>query len=202
MGLWFNYGDVNGLDFWNNLIQYGPKRNGYGTIQHQKYQHARWPPGSIDALGVSPEGRILLKEHTILFLAIGDEYSIDRITTLTAVDGDVSFKDNKEVRWHPRRELELLADKPDIFTDAKGILTMVKKYWTMKVSMANTQCKWCWRTWLLGKESDWMVLSSHIDKEDISLVILDHPQNVGYPTYWHAGDMQLFTANPLGDRLY
>jgi hypothetical protein len=202
VGLWFNYGDVNGLDFWNNSDSIRPeKRNRYGTIQHQKILSMH--DGRLEVLmhWVSPEGRILLKEHTIfVFQAIGDEYSIDRITTLTAVDGDVSFKDNKEgvLGIRVRRELELPADKPDIFTDAKGIPTMVKVLNNEGVNGQYLNANGvegldCW-----GKRADWMVLSSHIDKEDISLVVLDHPQNVGYPTYWHARGYGLFAANPLG----
>ena len=30
------------------------------------------------------------------------------------------------------------------------------------------------------------------------MVILDHPKNVGYPTYWHARGYGLFAANTLG----
>ena len=30
------------------------------------------------------------------------------------------------------------------------------------------------------------------------MLMLDHPKNVGYPTYWHARGYGLFAANPLG----
>ncbi len=39
-----------------------------------------------------------------------------------------------------------------------------------------------------------------IEGEPVSLVILDHPKNVGYPTYWHARGYGLFAANPLGQK--
>ena len=32
----------------------------------------------------------------------------------------------------------------------------------------------------------------------MTLAILDHPRNPGYPTYWHARGYGLFAANPLG----
>jgi len=32
----------------------------------------------------------------------------------------------------------------------------------------------------------------------VTLAILDHPNNVGFPTYWHARGYGLFAANPLG----
>jgi hypothetical protein len=45
-----------------------------------------------------------------------------------------------------------------------------------------------------------MNLSGRINDENISLVILDHPNNVGYPTYWHARGYGLYAANPLGQK--
>jgi hypothetical protein len=45
-----------------------------------------------------------------------------------------------------------------------------------------------------------MNLTGIIGSEQISIVICDHPQNPGYPTYWHARGYGLFAANPLGWR--
>ncbi|NEQ54871.1 MAG: hypothetical protein F6K11_32900, partial [Leptolyngbya sp. SIO3F4] len=53
-----------------------------------------------------------------------------------------------------------------------------------------------------GKRADWVNLTSSIGAEQISLVILDHPKNVGYPTYWHARGYGLFAANPLGQKVF
>src|SRR5690606_27087376 len=37
VGVWFNYGDVNGLDFWNNSDSIKvEKRGSYGTILHKE----------------------------------------------------------------------------------------------------------------------------------------------------------------------
>lgn len=32
--------------------------------------------------------------------------------------------------------------------------------------------------------------------------MIDHPQNPGYPTYWHARNYGLFAANPLGQKVF
>ena len=45
-------------------------------------------------------------------------------------------------------------------------------------------------------------LSSEINGEPVSIVIIDHPSNVGYPTYWHARDYGLFSANTLGQKVF
>ena len=41
-----------------------------------------------------------------------------------------------------------------------------------------------------------------MDEEPVSITIIDHPNNVGYPTYWHARDYGLFSANPLGQEVF
>jgi hypothetical protein len=47
----------------------------------------------------------------------------------------------------------------------------------------------------------WTMLTGRIENEPITLAILDHPSNLGFPTYWHARGYGLFAANPLGQRV-
>ena len=46
------------------------------------------------------------------------------------------------------------------------------------------------------------MLTGKIGQEDITIAILDHPGNPGYPTYWHARGYGLFAANPLGQKVF
>ena len=39
-------------------------------------------------------------------------------------------------------------------------------------------------------------------EDSVSISIIDHPQNPGYPTYWHARGYGLFAANPLGQKIF
>lgn len=210
VGVWFNYGDVNGLDFWNNSDSISiEKRNKYGTIVHKKIiemvdgddrAHLK-----VAMDWVAPNGVVLLTETTtFIFRGEGDEYSIDRITNLSATNGKVEFNDNKEgvLGIRVARELEHPSDKPDIFTDANGLPTAVPvlnndgvsgKY----INSEGIEGEDCW-----GKRANWVNLTSTIGDEKISLVILDHKKNVGYPTYWHARGYGLFAANPLGQEVF
>ncbi|MDN5203413.1 PmoA family protein [Fulvivirgaceae bacterium BMA10] len=210
VGVWFNYGDVNGLDFWNNSDSIKvEKRDGYGTIVHREIDNIQ--EGDEQAnLEVSmdwlaPDGELLLKENTkFVFRGEGKEYAIDRVTTLTAQNEDVLFKDNKEgvLGIRVTRQLEHPSDKPDIFTDANGIPTGVPvlnnegvngKY----INSEGIEGADCW-----GKRADWVNLTSTIGEEAISLAILDHKSNIGYPTYWHTRGYGLFAANPLGQEVF
>jgi hypothetical protein len=38
--------------------------------------------------------------------------------------------------------------------------------------------------------------------DSISILIIDHPENIGYPTNWHARGYGLFAANPLGEKVF
>lgn len=210
VGLWFNYGDVNGLDFWNNSDSVDvEKRDRYGTIVHKDINGVESGNGkatlSVTMNWNTPAGETLLVENTtFVFHANGDERSIDRITKLTAQDKEVDFKDNKEGVMAVRvtRALEHPSEKPEIFTDASGEATSVPTLNNAGVNGLYYNSRGdeggdCW-----GKRAEWVNLTSTIGDEDISLVIMDHPSNVGYPTYWHARTYGLFSANPLGQAVF
>src|SRR6202012_6082500 len=48
----------------------------------------------------------------------------------------------------------------------------------------------------------WCSLTGHTDDHTVTVAILDHPDNPGYPTYWHARGYGLFAANPLGRSIF
>ncbi|PYP13056.1 MAG: hypothetical protein DMD54_17465, partial [Gemmatimonadetes bacterium] len=53
-----------------------------------------------------------------------------------------------------------------------------------------------------GTRGRWTMLTGVVQGEPVTLAILDHPQNVGFPTYWHARGYGLFAANPLGEKVF
>lgn len=210
VGLWFNYGDVNGLDFWNNSDSIkAEKRHQYGTIAHAEIAKVVSGDDKAELRVVmnwnSPDGETLLVENTtFIFRATENERWIDRFTTLTAQANAVDLTDNKEgmIAIRTTRALEHPSDKPEIFTDANGIATNVPTlnnegvngwYYNSRGDEGDA----CW-----GKRAEWVNLTSTIGDEDISLVMMDHPSNVGFPTYWHARTYGLFAANPLGQKVF
>ena len=210
VGLWFNYGDVNGLDFWNNSNAIKEeKRDEYGSIVHNIVMGIKSGENKAEIKVVMdwirPDGSKLVKENTtFIFKGQDKKYSIDRITKLTAENEDVSFNDNKEGMLGIRviRALEHPSSKPAIFTDSNGNPTKVKAMNNEGVNGNYINAEGiegadCW-----GKRSNWVNLRSKVGNEDISLVILDHKNNPGYPTYWHARDYGLFAANPLGQKAF
>jgi len=53
-----------------------------------------------------------------------------------------------------------------------------------------------------GTRGNWCMLYGKMGTDSISIVMIDHPQNPGYPTYWHARNYGLFAANPLGQKIF
>ena len=208
IGHWMNYGDVNGLDFWNNSDAIpADKKDRYGTIRHTGITDLKENKNSAELEvtmdWLAPDGKVLLKEKTrFVFSSEGKKRTIDRITTLTAQNEPVSMKDNKEGVFAIRvaRELEHPSNKPELFTDANGIPTTVPSLNNEGVtgkyrSSAGKEGDEVW-----GTRGEWVTLNGQIDKEKISVVILDRPSNPGFPTYWHARGYGLFSANPLGQK--
>lgn len=208
IGHWFNYGDVNGLDFWNNSDAIpAEKKSGYGTIiPSEEIELKEMGDKAELTVGmdwIGPDGRILLKEKTkFVFHAEGTKRMIDRISTITAYGLDVDMKDNKEGMFAIRvaRELEHPSDKPELFTDANGIATAVPTLNNEGVTgkYRSSEGKVGDEVW--GTRGKWVTLTGVIKGEQVALTILDHPNNPGYPTYWHARGYGLFAANPLGQK--
>lgn len=208
VGLWFNYGDVNGLDFWNNSSAIpADKKHAYGSIIHKSIQKVSSgkDKGELEVTmdWVDQQGKVLLKENTtFIFKGTDDTRMIDRITKLTAQDENVSMKDNKEGLLGIRvaRELEHPSDKPLIFTDASGKATGVPAMNNEGVTGMYRSSEGMEGHDVWGTRGKWMNLSGRINEENVSVAILDHPDNVGYPTYWHARGYGLYAANPLGQK--
>jgi hypothetical protein len=208
IGIWFNYGDVNGLDFWNNSDAIAAdKKSSYGSIVHTEIlstkESREGAELEVAADWVASDGRILVKETTrFIFSSVGEKRVIDRITTLTAHGQEVSFTDNKEGMLGIRvaRELEHPSTKPEIFTDASGIATAVPTLNNEGVTGMYRSSEGIEGDDVWGTRGKWVNLAGEIKGEKVSLAIIDHPENPGYPTYWHARGYGLFASNTLGQK--
>jgi hypothetical protein len=210
VGLWLNYENVNGIDFWNNSEAIKPKdAPKMGTIRHGTIVSAK--SGSdegeleVEADWMTYDKKVLLKEHTRYVFRGGPNLrSVDRITTLRALDEKVVFADAKDGMLGLRvvRALEAPSDKPEGFTDASGRVTTVAKLDNTGVNgvYLTSEGKKGEAAW--GTRGRWCNLSGKIGDEPVTITILDHPSNPGFPTYWHARGYGLFAANPLGQKIF
>ncbi len=210
VGVWLNYGDVNGLDFWNNSEAVPPeKADNYGTIYHESIGKTKSGKGQgllvTSAAWKDNNGKALLNEVSeYVFSVDGDTRIIDRNTVLRAVDGTVKITDNKEGMFAIRvtRELELPSTGMVKLTDSHGNVTEVEASDDNTASGSYLSSEGITDNDVWSTRGRWMKLSGEIDGEKVAIVIFDHPSNPGYPTYWHARGYGLFAANTLGQKVF
>ena len=171
------HGEVNDVDNWSESPN-------CGRIVHRSFDVVSSGPvygHIVDRLDwVSNQGEPVLKEvREWKFYNISPSKLVDLNLTLTAPDDtDVVFGDTKE-----------------------GGLLSLRVAGTMKVSSGgkmensfggiNEQEVW-------GKRAHWCDYSGPVDNQWVGVALLDHPKNLRHPTYWHARNYGLMTANPFG----
>ncbi|MEO8110014.1 MAG: PmoA family protein [Ginsengibacter sp.] len=208
LGIWFNFENVNGLDFWNNSYAIPKeKKQQYGWIRTDKIletsngekglitYHANW---------TNQQKKVLLEETTHLeFSGTANQRIIDRVTVLKS-DTTVQFTDAKDGMYGIRlaHALQIPDKKDKEFKDDKGIVTIVKgsadniangNYLTSEGKQGDD----AWST-----RGRWCKVYGKMGNDSVSVAIIDHPKNPNYPTFWHARGYGLFAANPLGEKIF
>lgn len=210
VGLWFNYGDVNGLDFWNNSYAIpAEQKHKYGSVRHSKVVKAEGGKDKgtlvVATEWVDSKGNVLLAEETtFVFSATDQDRLIDRTTRLTAQKEKVVFKETKEGMMGLRvdRAFEEPATKPEVFTDASGKPTTVAALNNDGVNGVYRNNHGIEKGDVWGKRADWVSLSATKDGEPITIAMIDHTKNIGYPAHWHARGYGLFAINNLASKVY
>jgi hypothetical protein len=212
-GLWFNYGNANNFDFWNNSDAIKPADRGkYGSIRHDRIDSAKSGANSgeltVDSTWTTAAGDDILKQTTRYVFSntsVGGQptRAIDMTVTLKAL-AKVVFNDDKEgvLGIRVAHFLESPTEKGGTFLDANGVPTQVKAadtsgatgvYHTSEGKVGDA----VWST-----RGTWCFLTGNTNGHTETIAIIDNPQNPGYPTYWHARGYGLFAANPLGRSIF
>ncbi len=208
IGIWFNFENVNGLDFWNNSYAIpANKKSQYGWIKTDKVtQTTSGTTGTLmyHANWVNINNKTLAQEKTeYIFSGTAQQRIVDRITTITA-DTVLLFTDAKDglLAIRVAHALQIPTDKDQKFTDDKGNVTVVKGG-TDKIPNGNyisSEGKIGDSVW--STRGTWCKMFGKVNNDSVSVVIIDHPKNPNYPTYWHARGYGLFSANPLGEKIF
>jgi hypothetical protein len=205
VGLWFNYSNVNGFDFWNNSEAIKPDRKPkMGSIVFKKVVSTKSGVRSgelvTESTWITGVGQPVIVETTKLVFSTTANGArvIDRIATLRALDR-VVFNDDKDglLGMRVASWLESPTATGAVFVDSHGVET--------KVAGASPDATGVYLTsdgrmgddaW--GTRGRWCSLTGHTANHTATIAVFDHPQNPGYPTYWHARGYGLFAVNPLG----
>ena len=181
--LWYTHGKVNGVDFWAE----GPGR---GKIVQDKLIKAAADGnrGLIHTTNkwVDAKGKVICTDTLLLtFSALPCGRVIDWVIELHASNGEVTLGDTKEgtmgIRTHPA--LRLRGDPKRGVKSANG----------KGVNSEGVRDKAMW-----GKRAKWVDYWGKIGEKTVGVAIFDHPSNPRHPTWWHARDYGLITANAFG----
>jgi hypothetical protein len=222
VGLWFNYSNVNDIDYWNNSDAIKPEmRAKYGSIDHDQIVSAKsgansgelvtkstWYPSSdVPSVGSNKTPPVIHQTTHYVFskTTIGGKpaHVIDMTVTLAAIS-PVVFHDDKDglLGMRVAHFLESATAKPETLRDANGIASPVSAPTAGATGVYRTsEGKVGAAVW--STRAQWCELvGTTADGSAETIAVFDHPGNPGYPTYWHARDYGLFAANPLGAHVF
>jgi len=178
MGVYFTI-DINEEKFWGN------SRDELPSIQHIAVtkKRTRGKHGHLHTLmhWVNREGRVMLEEERHMVFSDRSREglrAIDMTINLTAQAQAVVIGDTKE---------GLMAVRVAPWLNEKN---GTGRYLS---SNGEETEKNVW-----GKRAKWMRLQGEKDDQTYGIAILNHPDSVNYPNFWHARGYGCFSANPLG----
>jgi len=205
VGLWFNFGDVNGLDLWNNSFAIPAERKPhYGSVVFDKIVSAKDGKLVTMANWVDNDGKVLLTEETTFaFDGTDNERSIVRTAKLTAV-ADVKFTENKEGMLGLRvdRAFQKPSNRPERYTDANGIVTEVATVNNEGVCGEYVNSLGDKGDDVWSKRAEWTMLNGTKEGDDISILVIDSKSNPNFPGWSHARGYGLFALNNMGGRAF
>ena len=198
VGLWFNFGSVNGLDFWNNSYAIPAERKPqYGSVVFDKIVSAKGDKLVTLANWVDNDGKVLMTEETTFtFAGAEGERSVVRTAKLTAVE-PVLFKENKEGMLGLRvdRAFQKPSDRPERYTDANGIVTEVATVNNEGINGEYVNSLGDKGDAVWSKRAEWTMLNGTKEGDDISILIIDGKGNPNFPAWSHARGYGLFAVN-------
>jgi Methane oxygenase PmoA len=184
-GLWIGYGNVNGINFWENELDIPntdpetPKEQGRIVLQKLGALTPGEKSGEIVATfdWRAPDAVVLLEERRIMtFYADPDLRTVDVDATLTA-RREVRFADTKEGFFAIRLADSMAGKNSGMMTNSSGDHTE-KNVW--------------------GRRADWVDYDGTVNGQKVGIVIFDHLDNYNHPPRWHSRDYGLFAVNPFG----
>jgi hypothetical protein len=182
--MYFAHGDINGYDFWGEASFPQWRRHStsaFGRTVFREFDeiHSGSDSGALQAefdLVTSKGEKIAAETQAYRFSGDARVRIIDCEFTIHANHGPVRIGDTKE----------------GIFA-----VRLVKALEPPRGHMVNSHGaigeKGIW-----GRRADWVDFYGVVDGESVGVAVFDNPENLRHPTYWHARQYGLLSANPFG----
>lgn len=187
-GLWTGYGEINGLNFWENEFKYSsgapknfdPAKNGLIVLKKIDGMKGGKKSGEIDLTleWIGPDKKPILEEkRKMRFYAETDALrTVDFDFTLAAKQ-QADFADTKEGFFAIRLADSMIEKNGGVMTNSEGAQTE-KNVW--------------------GKPANWVDYDGEVGGKKVGVAIFDHPGNFRHPERWHSRAYGLFAVNPFG----
>lgn len=170
--IWFGHMKVNNESFWH-------VGKNAGTTEHVGYEIKGNAIHSKNKL-VDRNGELLATDsRTIAFGGDRQSRWIDYTVTYHASETDLVFGDNKDGQMGIRMHAALRIAGPVATGKA--------------INAEGVREKSIW-----GKRAPWIDYWGEIEGKNVGIAMFDHPTNLRHPTWWHARDYGLLSANPFG----
>ena len=176
-GILSAYGEAAHVDNW-------AEGETSGRTLHRGFETVESGPvfGRFVALSdwVGPDGgpAVLAERRAVTVYATGPHRLFDYELALTATGSEALFGDTKEGGFISLR----VASSMDAKADGR-----------LENSRGGVGESEVW-----GKRAEWCDYSGPVDGRTVGVAVLEDPSSFGHPTYWHARDYGLMSANPFG----
>ena len=171
--IWFGHMKVNGESFWH------AGETGNATISKEVLIDGNTIRAQNDLVAQDGKKLVATDSREISFFADGETRMIDYAVTYHASQGDIVFGDNKDGQMGIRMNPHLRIKGP------------VANGQAVNATGVTTADIW-------GKRAEWIDYWGTIDGNVVGIAMFDHPSNLRHPTWWHARDYGLVSANPFG----
>ena len=187
-GLFIGYGEINGLNFWENEFKYqsnAPKnfdaaKNGRMVLRKLKLIKSGKESGVIEVLfdWLGLDGAPILQEdRTMTFYASPENERIFDVDFTLTAKKEAHFADTKEGFFAIRLADSMTEKNGGLMTNSEGAETE-RNVW--------------------GKRANWVDYDGTVEGQKVGIAIFDHPGNYNHPERWHSRAYGLFAVNPFG----
>jgi len=183
-GIFIGHQGQNGISFWHI-------GKGRGTVEHVRIIKKSSSKGKAMVRTFNhwkgPDGKIMCTDtRELSFGVVNGARYIDIELNMHASHGDLNFEEYKDgfvgIRTHPH--LRLVAHPK------KGGMDTVYGHAENSEGVTG-EAIW-------AKRADWVHYWGKLEGTDAGVAMLAHPKNFRSPTFWHAREYGLCSANPFG----
>lgn len=196
-----NYGDVDSINVWG-VSKRGPyPHSSYGKSGGQIINRKNIVLKEGKSVGILESVNdwvshavnkvFLTEDRKMAFGTIDNSRYIDFVFRFSTKDQPVTWVDTKEgmfaIRLTPAmREYQNSRDKR---------IKEIKSGHARYLNASGDELE----SGVWGKRSPWVALRGILETgEPLTIIMMDHPDNLNYPTFWHARGYGLFSLNPFG----